>query len=154
MKKLILAAIAALVCVSAAAQLNVKKSRSATETIVTLRAGHVRLCAADSLIYFVLPSSNQFDDPQLFYLGKTADSAVETLDDLAALLADGDVGSSVDVDQRGRTVTIRVEKQLIDGIDYGYVGAIQEVNPKIICDLLDEDYLKERKPGNCKSAGG
>lgn len=112
MKKLIIAAIAALVCVSAAAQLNVKKSRSATETIVTLRAGHVRLCAADSLIYFVLPSSNQFDDPQLFYLGKTADSAVETLDDLAALLADGDVGSSVDVDQRGRTVTIRVEKQL------------------------------------------
>ena len=41
---------------------------------------------------------------------------------------------------------IRVEKQLIDGIDYGYVGAIQEVNPKIICDLLDEDYLPVVSP--------
>lgn len=112
MKKAIIAAIAALVCVSAAAQLNVRKTRSATETIATLRTGTVRLCARDSIIYFSLPSTNQFDNPGVFYLGKNSASAIETLDDLVGLLADGEVGSSVEVGQPGGTVTIRVDKQI------------------------------------------
>ena len=112
MKKAIIAAIAALVCVSAAAQLNVRKTRSATETIATLRTGTVRLCARDSIIFFSLPSTNQFDDPALFYLGEGAASAIDTLDDLVGLLADGDVGSSVDVEQPRGVVTIRVDKQI------------------------------------------
>ena len=112
MRRIILAALAALICVSAAAQLNVKKSRSATETIVILRAGSVKVCATENFIYFVLPSSNQFDDPFLFMLGKTAESAIETLDDLVQLVTEGEVGSSVDVEQGSKTVTILVDRQL------------------------------------------
>ncbi len=36
---------------------------------------------------------------------------------------------------------MKVEKRLINGQDYGFVGAVKEVNPKIILDLLDRDYL-------------
>lgn len=112
MKKMILAALAALVCVSAAAQLNVKKKQAAIETIATLRTGAVRLIARDSLICVSLPSDNQFDGPQVFYLGKGVDSAIETLDDLVQLVQEGEVGSSVEVDQAGKTVTVRVGKQV------------------------------------------
>jgi acetylglutamate kinase len=36
---------------------------------------------------------------------------------------------------------LKVEKKLSDGKDIGYVGEITEVNPKIIYDLLDRDFL-------------
>ncbi len=36
---------------------------------------------------------------------------------------------------------LKVEKKLSDGLDIGYVGEITEVNPKIIMDLLDKDFL-------------
>lgn len=36
---------------------------------------------------------------------------------------------------------LKVEKKLSDGQDIGYVGEITEVNPKIIMDLLDNDFL-------------
>ena len=36
---------------------------------------------------------------------------------------------------------LKVEKKLSDGMDIGYVGEITEVNPKIIMDLLDNDFL-------------
>ncbi len=36
---------------------------------------------------------------------------------------------------------LKVEKKLSDGQDIGFVGEMQEVNPKIIMDLLDNDFL-------------
>ena len=36
---------------------------------------------------------------------------------------------------------LRVEKKLSDGQDIGYVGEIKEVNPKILFDLLEKDFL-------------
>ncbi len=36
---------------------------------------------------------------------------------------------------------LKVEKKLSDGQDIGYVGEITEVNPKIIMDLLENDFL-------------
>ncbi|QFJ55438.1 acetylglutamate kinase [Pseudobutyrivibrio xylanivorans] len=36
---------------------------------------------------------------------------------------------------------LKVEKKLSDGQDIGFVGEITEVNPKIIMDLLDNDFL-------------
>ncbi len=36
---------------------------------------------------------------------------------------------------------LRVEKKLSDGQDIGYVGEIKEVNPKILEDLLEKDFL-------------
>ncbi len=36
---------------------------------------------------------------------------------------------------------LKVEKKLSDGQDIGFVGEIKEVNPKIIMDLLDNDFL-------------
>ncbi|SDB12198.1 N-acetylglutamate kinase [Pseudobutyrivibrio sp. YE44] len=36
---------------------------------------------------------------------------------------------------------LKVEKKLSNGQDIGYVGEITEVNPKIIMDLLDNDFL-------------
>lgn len=36
---------------------------------------------------------------------------------------------------------LRVEKKLADGQDIGYVGEIKEVNPKVLFDLLERDFL-------------
>lgn len=36
---------------------------------------------------------------------------------------------------------LKVEKKYSDGKDIGFVGDIKEVDPKIILDLLDQDYL-------------
>lgn len=36
---------------------------------------------------------------------------------------------------------LRVEKKYSDGQDIGYVGEITEVNPKILEDLLERDFL-------------
>ena len=36
---------------------------------------------------------------------------------------------------------LKVEKKLADGKDIGYVGEIKEVNPKILYDLLEKDFL-------------
>ena len=36
---------------------------------------------------------------------------------------------------------LKVEKKLADGKDIGYVGDIKEVNPKILYDLLEKDFL-------------
>ena len=36
---------------------------------------------------------------------------------------------------------LKVEKKLSNGEDIGFVGEITEVNPKILCDLLEKDFL-------------
>ena len=36
---------------------------------------------------------------------------------------------------------LKVEKKLSDGKDIGYVGEIKEVNPKVLYDLLEKDFL-------------
>lgn len=36
---------------------------------------------------------------------------------------------------------LKVEKKLADGQDIGYVGEIREVNPKVLFDLLERDFL-------------
>ena len=36
---------------------------------------------------------------------------------------------------------LKVEKKLSDGQDIGYVGEVKEVNPKILEDLLEKDFL-------------
>ena len=36
---------------------------------------------------------------------------------------------------------LKVEKKYVDGQDIGYVGEITEVNPKILYDLLEKDFL-------------
>lgn len=36
---------------------------------------------------------------------------------------------------------LKVEKKLSDGQDIGYVGNVKEVNPKILYDLLEKDFL-------------
>lgn len=36
---------------------------------------------------------------------------------------------------------LRVDKKLSDGQDIGYVGEVREVNPKILYDLLEKDFL-------------
>ncbi len=36
---------------------------------------------------------------------------------------------------------LKVEKKLLDGQDIGFVGEITEVNPKILYDLLEKDFL-------------
>ena len=36
---------------------------------------------------------------------------------------------------------LQVKKRLLDGRDCGFIGAITKVDPQIICDLLERDYL-------------
>jgi hypothetical protein len=113
MKKFVIAALAALVCVSAAAQLKVKASASAPKTIAVLRSGTVRVVASDEGIYFTLPSTNRFDNEPSFFLGKDADSAVQTLADLVALIENGDPGSVTEAERwPGQSCTLLVDKQL------------------------------------------
>ena len=50
---------------------------------------------------------------------------------------------------------LKVEKKLSDGQDIGYVGEVKEVNPKILFDLLEKDFLPIICPigfdDNCQS---
>ena len=36
---------------------------------------------------------------------------------------------------------LRVDKKYADGADIGFVGEVKEVNPKILYDLLEKDFL-------------
>ena len=62
-------------------------------------------------------------------VGKSLVSLVEELGVLAISVSGKDGGM------------LKVEKKLSDGQDIGYVGEIKEVNPKILFDLIEKDFL-------------
>lgn len=62
-------------------------------------------------------------------VGKSLVSMVEELGVLAISVSGKDGG------------LLKVEKKLSDGQDIGYVGEIKEVNPKILFDLIEKDFL-------------
>lgn len=69
------------------AQLSVKSTKSDIEKIDSARAGLVRLMKHSDLYYITSPSSNQFDDPFIIYLGEGVESAILTTKDLISLFA-------------------------------------------------------------------
>ncbi len=42
---------------------------------------------------------------------------------------------------------LKVEKKYSNGEDIGFVGEITEVNPQILYDLLEKDFLPDHLPG-------
>ena len=70
---------------AASAQLKVTHEFEKTEKIATARLGFVRLEKSGDRVYMTLPSSNKFDDTELFWLGKTVHSAAQTLADIVDL---------------------------------------------------------------------
>ena len=76
MKKTLALLVALLISVGAMAQLNVN---SAHENTIEILGQNLKYDSADSIYYIVLTSSNRFDDPMFFSLGKGKESAMATL---------------------------------------------------------------------------
>ncbi|MCM1347730.1 MAG: hypothetical protein NC115_12970 [Bacteroidales bacterium] len=89
MKKILLVALMALVGLSASAQLKVKRETQHPTTIsswgITTRHPAKMYRAEDGHIFMSIGSSNQFDEPFLFFLGENDQEAVQTLLDIEAL---------------------------------------------------------------------
>lgn len=70
---------------AASAQLNVTGSVAKTEKIATARMGALSLWTSGNGVYMSLPSNNQFEESELFWLGTTVEEATKTMEDLVGL---------------------------------------------------------------------
>lgn len=93
MKRSLTTILAATLCLSAAAQLTIRAESAPIKEIAvvavdlsdTFRSG-TYLCLQNGVYYLSSRTSNRYDERFLFKLGNTKESALKTLDDLAALL--------------------------------------------------------------------
>ena len=94
------------------AQLNVtSKIEKEPEAVCTLRMQYSWLKWSPDLGYFIAAKTdNQFDDPLLFVLGKTGESAIATLKDIIALI-ENQVALTT-VQQSGKEYTLILEKMI------------------------------------------
>jgi hypothetical protein len=67
------------------AQLNITNKSEKIERISSARTGFISLNKQGDIYYVGLHSSNQFDNPGIFYLGKDKESSLATLNDLLTL---------------------------------------------------------------------
>lgn len=95
MKKTLTLLVALLISVGAMAQLNVT---SAHENTIENLGQNLKYDSADSIYYIVLTTSNRFDDPMLFNLGKGKESAMATLKDLKGFIETSAKGDVINVD--------------------------------------------------------
>lgn len=119
MKRLILLLVLCLIPVVGHAQLNIKGEPVNIETLSTARFGGITLHRRGETYYLGISSSNKYDDPQIFYLGESKESAVQTLKDMMELLGSMEKGTRVQVDNKGKTVSLyRISGQSL-GIEFG-----------------------------------
>lgn len=106
--------------VAASAQLDIQGKELTTETLSTARFGNMRLVhSSDDWYYMVLASNNQFEDSELFVLGKDYDSALKTMQDIGNLFdtLKGSVtvkdaaGTEVLLTKKGPNIFFRYEVQ-------------------------------------------
>ena len=89
------------------AQLNITNKSDKIERISSARTGLISLNKQGDIYYVGLHSSNQFDNPGIFYLGKDKESSLATLNDLLTLQETLKKGECVDVkDISGKKISI------------------------------------------------
>lgn len=88
------------------AQLNVTQQVEKMEKVSSSRMGMVSLNRQGDLFYIGMPTTNQFDDPIILYLGEGKESAVKTLEDLVALQGTIEKGSPVIIKNGSHSCTI------------------------------------------------
>lgn len=99
------------------AQLNVTKVNDEIVTISSLRVGNISLKKQGDTYYLGIMSNNQFDLPQIFYLGTSRESAISTLNDMVELIET--IGkSTVVVDNGGRSLSLYKVSSMALGIDF------------------------------------
>lgn len=95
------------------AQLNIKSEQTKVEKVGTLRSTYAFLYVEGTTYFLSVRSSNQFDDPCLFFLGDDADSAILTLNDLCELCETMDNNAAISVeDAKGQEATL-VKKKMV-----------------------------------------
>lgn len=89
MRKFLLAAFVAILCAaSASAQISGLRTSDGLKRLGVFRAasGSIYYDPITHDIFLSIPSTNRFDDNLSFYLGRSKDSALQTLDDLDAFM--------------------------------------------------------------------
>lgn len=117
MKKYILILIALLFSMPSFAQLNVQKENSKIEKIGTLRSSYAWLYCQDSDYYLYIRTTNQFDDPTLFCLGETAESAVQTAQDMIDAIDTIEYKASLEVKDAKGVGAVLLKKKMV-GLPY------------------------------------
>ena len=95
MKRIILFATLMLISITSFAQLNVQSKSDALQTICSLRTGLVKAYYHEGIYSVDIPSTNQFDEGGLFFLGRDKEGALKTLDDLIHFLESAGNGESI-----------------------------------------------------------
>lgn len=95
------------------AQLNVQKENSKIEKIGTLRSSYAWLYCQDSDYYLYIRTSNQFDDPTLFCLGETAESAIKTAQDMIEAIDGIEYKASLEVMDAKGIGAVLIKKKMV-----------------------------------------
>lgn len=95
MKKTLTLLALLLISMGAMAQLNITSKR---ENTIERLTQELFFDTSDSTYYISLTTTNQFDDPMLFKLGKGKESALQTIDDLLAFMEQGEKGDVISVE--------------------------------------------------------
>ncbi|MBP5487559.1 MAG: hypothetical protein J6Y06_08030 [Bacteroidales bacterium] len=102
-----------IITVPSFAQLNIKSEQKKVERIGTLRSTYAYVYVQDSTFFLNVRSSNQFDDPTLFFLGETTESAIMTLNDLCEVCESLDVNASISVEDAKGQSAFMVKKKML-----------------------------------------
>ena len=114
------------------AQLNVKREAEKFEKIASARTGLVDLMNHDERYYIAFPTTNQFDDPFIFYLGNDKESAIKTLKDLIELCGTITKEDMLTIDNEGKE--LRITKGLAGALYFamdGYAGIASTVKSEL-----------------------
>lgn len=95
MKRILLIIALAILPMVCHAQLNVTRKVEKMEKLSSARLGLVSLNRQGDLFYIGLPTTNQYDDPFILYLGDGQESAMKTLEDLIGLHSTIEKGSPI-----------------------------------------------------------
>lgn len=97
----------------ASAQLNITSEQIKVEKIGTLRSTYAFLYAEGTSFFLSVRSSNQFDDPCLFFLGDTAEASVLTLKDLCELCETMDNNAAINVEDAKGQKAVLIKKKML-----------------------------------------
>ena len=112
MKKIALLVLTVILALPLSAQLRVK-AKTDLKQIGTIRMGVITVFQSSQAGFSMsLKTTNQYDDPGIFHLGKDKESAIATLDDMLGMLEEGPTGEALSVDTGFGTCLLKVDKQL------------------------------------------
>lgn len=124
------------IAVPAFAQLNVKSEQIKVEKIGSLRSTYAYLYAEGTSYFLKIRSSNQFDDPCLFFLGEDAESSILTLNDLCNLCDTMESKAAINVEDAKGQKAILIKKTMLgapylDIVMEGQAGSSNITTPEL-----------------------